>query len=156
MSEITPDTSLPMLMCILLDTQRHRSGLDQFLNINDWLRANHIYKLPEVCYQQMYSIMQTIGTNTQWRLEEAQEKSRKVLADWIAEAHPDKQLSNLCDLRIEEARAIHPQLTWGMYILLLPTNTIPKLTESGNNNNNLNTSRDARILQRHRTPLLPG
>jgi hypothetical protein len=67
MDEISSTTPLPMLMCNLLDAQRHRSGLDQFLNINDWLRTKHIYKLPEVCYQQMYSIVQTIGTNTQWR-----------------------------------------------------------------------------------------
>jgi hypothetical protein len=124
---LTPNNSLPMLLSNMLDIQEKFSNksIGIHLNLKQWLEEINIYKLPEKIYQIMYGVAQSVSNKDAYfegiDVEELRKsKVRKVLVDWMEDEHPDKELANFCDLSDKEAKAIHPQLEWGMYIQLLP------------------------------------
>ena len=94
------------------------SNLPQLANIsvND-LEKYGIYKVPQVVYQVMFDVVQpgmSIGNN--------QQRVKRVLEDWLAEAHPDKVLESFEELTNVDARNLSGTIkgiTFGFYCKLL-------------------------------------
>ncbi len=86
------------------------------ISVND-LEKYGIYRVPQVVYQIIFDVVQS-GTP----IENNQQRIKRVLLDWLAEAHPDKVLESFEELSNVEARNLSEKvqgITFGFYCKLL-------------------------------------
>lgn len=77
-----------------------------------------IIHLPQMVYQSMYD---AAPRNLQ-DMEPAKKRGQAILLGFLQDHYPDYILGNFVDLTTIEAKAVHPKLTWGMWIQLVPKN----------------------------------
>jgi hypothetical protein len=75
-----------------------------------------IIHLPEFYYQLMWQA----APRNEDDLEAGQKRGRDILMGFMEEHYPNYDLGSFVDLSTVEAKALHPLLTWGLWIQLVP------------------------------------
>lgn len=74
-----------------------------------------IIHLPEMVYQCMWDA----APRNEADITAAQQRGQKILLGFLEDHYPDYDLGTFVDLTTLEAKAVHPLLTWGMWIQLV-------------------------------------
>lgn len=91
-------------------------SIDRIFNAQDLVAAMNsrgIHRIPNHVYQHFYTIAQG-----NYSTDVAQKMIRHQLKAYVDSVWPGKVVVNTIDLSGVEARKIHPDLPWGMYVQL--------------------------------------
>lgn len=83
------------------------------------LSLNNVVRIPTSVYQMMCDMANTLD------IEGAKHKIRNFLLEYLDHTYQDYDLVDFVDLSFDEAKLIHPNLMWGMYVRLTPKSSMP-------------------------------